>query len=272
LAPNTLAETIACDPQGRYLAAAEPTGIKILDLGTGRVLRRIPVPYGRKKIYDPENGNQLTTIPVEQAEVTPIRFDVGGEYLLCEGRHFAWQKVIDCDTWEDLLEGVEISYTDLDLDLWGGRTNLLQAAGNTLSCFGSAAAKRRGEPPLWESGTDGIALSTTPFNDPATGRRRYWCQSWYDRFRCFDADSGERVADQGRWFRKELGFPVFNGNDPRVVLPLKTGRIEICLKSDLLPIFDPRVLEQHKVDHVALNSDASCLGLVCNGRLVLMRK
>ena len=272
LVPDTLAEVIACDPQGRYLAAAEATGIKIHDLRTGALLRTIPAQFGFKKIYDPENGNKPTTVPAEKPEITPMRFDVGGRYLLCEGRHHAWQKIVDCDTWQDLLAGKEISYTDIDLDIWGGQTNLLQAGGNTLCRFGSIAAKRQRKNPVWKAETEGIALSTIPFADPATGQRRYWCQSWYDRFRCFDGLEGTTVANQDRWFRKELGFPVFNENDPRVVLPLKTGRIEICLKTDLLPVFDPRILDQFKADRACLNSDASILAAICDGQLVLMRE
>ena len=104
-------------------------------------------------------------------------------------------------------------------------------------------------------------MAIIPFTDPKTGKHNYWCKLWFQDFQLYDAETGEAAEFQNHWERTGIGHPEFISTDPRVVFPKDDGKIEIALKSDLYPVFDPRILD-FKVDKAVLNTDATRLYLL----------
>jgi len=122
----------------------------------------------------------------------------------------------------------------------------------------------------WIMNTGSSPLAIIPFNDRITGKRNYWCKLWFQDFRRYDAETGAASEMQHFWEGTGLGDPEFISTDPRVVFLLDTGKLQIALKSDLYPVFDPRILD-FKVEKAVLNSDASILYLLSGDNLYAMK-
>jgi len=122
----------------------------------------------------------------------------------------------------------------------------------------------------WIVNTGSPPMSIVPYTDPGDGRRKYWCKLWFQDSISIDAETGAVVGSHSHWKRSGMRNPEYISKDPRVIFPLSNGRLQIVLKSDLYPVFDPRILA-FKVEQAVLNTDASQVYLLSDGQIHCMK-
>ncbi|WP_246046711.1 serine/threonine protein kinase [Pontiella desulfatans] len=256
--------SICCDPLDRFYAIVEGS--------TGTVYR---LETGEKEL-------QFSSIWLhDDGPSSRIRFDDAGEFFYYGGDLDAgWcadMRVYKTATWSNVLsithsDSKNAHFSDVVLDRIDGQPRLLLTRGG-VSRFESLSID-----PVslvvstnWIKSTGSSPLAIIPFSDPASGKRKYWCKLWSQNFQLYDAETGETSAMQNHWVRTGIENPEFSSKDPRVVFPMEKGQLQIALKSDLYPVFDPRIVD-FKVEKAVLNCDASRLYLLGkDGKLRCMK-
>ncbi|MDF7800686.1 hypothetical protein P4C99_14505 [Pontiellaceae bacterium B1224] len=248
--------SIAYDPRGRYLAMVCNSFGRIFNLATG------------EQELEFKNSKRLGSFW--------INFDDSGQFLYYGGDWRSDMRVYETGSWSNIVSLTyhtekQAHFTDVQMDSSRVTPRLLLTRGGP-KMFESYSIN----PDTlvmttnWISHTSSSPLAIIPFNDPSSSERKYWCKLWFQDFQLYDAETGDASTFQNHWKRRGLGHPEFISKDPRVIFPMEGGRLQMALKSDLYPVFDPRAIDL-KVDQAVLNTDASRLYLLSDGQLHCMK-
>ncbi|VGO12095.1 Serine/threonine-protein kinase PknD [Pontiella desulfatans] len=251
---------ICVDSNEKYLACLEGQTTAVFEVESHKLLHRFRVESGE---------------PPSEAG-----FDATGRYFyIGAGIDAGWRKgmrLFSTATWEEILARphggkARSQFNDIVFDRCGGSTRFLFLHPSP-KIFGSYSIGVDGQAPVenWSVDTGSTPTAIIPFLDPRTGEQSYWCQLWFKQFQQYDAGTGEASRFQTHWVRTGLRHPEFTASDPRVVFPMEDGRMQVALKQDLYPVFDPRALAP-KIERAVLSTDATRLYLLSDGKLYCMQ-
>lgn len=214
-------------------------------------------------VCDLEGGNLIFS--KARAWCDEIRFSEDGRYLITGDN---WSKEIiiySMPTGErSLIMKTDSTggYPRVLLDQGTSPPRVIAAlrTGWTLSSH-NLAMQNEGFNTNWVNNTSGVTMSIIPFKDQGTKKEAYWCRTWFGDFEAHSAETGEPTGDTNDyWYKKSAGLPVFKSFYENVAFKMEDGRLQICMKTDMYPIFDPDILS-FKTRDVVFSTDASLLYL-----------
>lgn len=247
-------------------AALHPSG-RFLAMVCGR----------RGRVFNLETGEEELTFQSGWSfGSNEIHFDESGRYLYYGGGWYPGMRLYETGSWSNIISityhnSNRAHFTDVVLDFGLDNPCLLVTRGRPKKLESrSVNPETLAVSTNWIAQTESAPMAAVPFNDPETGRRMIWCKLWFQGFRLYDGETGEVSAVQDFWKRSGLGHPDSIEDDLRVVFPMDNGRVQACLKSDLYPLFDSRILD-FSVDRAVLSTDASRLYMLSGGKLYSMK-
>ena len=243
---NATCESISCDPQGRWFAMVNKRDVYVYNRIAGK--------------------EELHFMIKDGTPSKSIRFDASGKYFAYGGGWCAGVRLFQTKTWKELLsilfeDSKKAYFTDVVIDHDNNTTTLLLTRGALQKLQSYSIHPNQKATFNWSKNTGSSPLIIVPFTDPDSKSRKYWCGLWSQEFKCFDAQTGATSIQQNYWRRTDIKNADFIFDDPRILFHATDGTIEMMLKTDLYPIFDPRILHV-KIKKAVLNNNATRLYLL----------
>jgi serine/threonine protein kinase len=251
LVPVTDAVELFGDPSGQFVAALVAGGIRV---------------------YDAQSGRELFYIPRDRPFESPIiRFDALGRYMAVSGRWSKWLLIYRTSDWKCILAENEPAYLDVEIDCDAdGSGRILLTQGHLFEGRRIEDGRVDSSNLLWQIQRPSSLNFIIPSAQGQPGDQFCWLGGWFDVFWKVDLNgNGRELAKTMYWFKKGVRMPVYGADSEEVFFEMEDGQVQMVLKSDLLPVADPRLFGED-VSDVAPSHDGSMVALVRDGHLELM--
>lgn len=251
LVPVTDAVELFGDPSGQFVAALTEGGVRV---------------------YDAQSGRELFYMPRDRPYESPlIKFDALGRYMTVSGRWSKWLLIYRTSDWKCILAENEPAYLDVEIDCDAdGSGRILLAQGHLFEGWRIEEGRVDSSNLLWQIQYPSSLTFIIPHRGKQPGDHFCWLGGWFENFWKVDLNgNGRELAKNTYWFKKGINMPIYGRDAAEVFFEMENGQVQMVLKSDLLPVCDPRLFGKG-VSDVAPGHDGSMVVLVRDGHLELM--